>query len=87
MTYSTQLYMSPEQFKSRIYDYKVDIYSLGLIFFELLVPFTTDMERFKILTDIKENKYPKNFPHKFPDEFKNFEMANGQIAWLSGEPV
>ncbi|KAJ8923794.1 hypothetical protein NQ315_010376 [Exocentrus adspersus] len=65
----TQLYMSPEQFQSRIYDYKVDIYSLGLIFFELLVPFSTDMERIKTLTDVKKNKYPKDFSKKYPNEF------------------
>ncbi|XP_057656757.1 eukaryotic translation initiation factor 2-alpha kinase [Diorhabda carinulata] len=65
----TQLYMSPEQFRSRIYDYKVDIYSLGLIFFELLVPFSTEMERIKLLSDVKESIYPKGFAEKFPDEY------------------
>ncbi|CAH1964479.1 unnamed protein product [Acanthoscelides obtectus] len=64
----TQLYMSPEQFRSRIYDYKVDIYSLGLIFLELLIPFSTEMERVKKLTDAKENKYPSDFIEKFADE-------------------
>lgn len=65
----TQLYMSPEQFKSRVYDNKVDIYSLGLIFFELLVPFSTEMERIKKLTDVKKNNYPPDFPKKYPDEY------------------
>ncbi|XP_018578917.1 eukaryotic translation initiation factor 2-alpha kinase [Anoplophora glabripennis] len=65
----TQLYMSPEQFHSRIYDYKVDIYSLGLIFFELLVPFSTDMERIKKLSEVKENKYPKYFSKEYPNEY------------------
>ncbi|CAG9855228.1 unnamed protein product [Phyllotreta striolata] len=66
----TQLYMSPEQFYSRIYDYKVDIYSLGLIFFELLVPFQTEMERIKMLSDVKKNIYPQGFIEKFPDEYE-----------------
>ncbi|KAJ8949152.1 hypothetical protein NQ318_012900 [Aromia moschata] len=65
----TKFYMSPEQLESRIYDYKVDIYSLGLIFFELLFPFSTDMERSKTLTDVKNNKFPKNFSNKYPDEY------------------
>lgn len=66
----TQLYMSPEQFKSRTYDNKVDIYSLGLIFFELLVPFSTEMERIKRLTDVKKNNYPPDFSTKFSDEYQ-----------------
>ncbi len=39
----TELYMSPEQTERRPYDHKVDIYSLGLILFELLVPFSTQV--------------------------------------------
>lgn len=67
--------MSPEQFHSRIYDYKVDIYSLGLIFFELLVPFHTEMERNKMLSDVKKNIYPSGFTEKFPDEVTIFFLS------------
>ncbi|CAH0562470.1 unnamed protein product [Brassicogethes aeneus] len=66
----TQLYMSPEQLKNGNYDYKVDIYSLGLIFFELLVPFSTDMERFKILSQLRKGEFPSYFKDKFPNEYK-----------------
>lgn len=41
----TQLYMSPEQIEGKPYNYKVDIYSLGLILFELLWPLSTQMEQ------------------------------------------
>ncbi|XP_066247464.1 eukaryotic translation initiation factor 2-alpha kinase [Euwallacea similis] len=64
----TTLYMSPEQSKGCIYDYKVDIYSLGIILFELLVPFSTAMERFKTLTDVKSRKFPPGFAEKYPAE-------------------
>ncbi|XP_066152820.1 eukaryotic translation initiation factor 2-alpha kinase [Euwallacea fornicatus] len=64
----TTLYMSPEQSKGYIYDYKVDIYSLGIILFELLVPFSTAMERFKTLTDVKSRKFPEGFAEKYPAE-------------------
>lgn len=64
----TRLYMSPEQFRHKTYNYKVDIYSLGLIFFELLVPFSTDMERISTLTDLREKKYPPDFSKKYSKE-------------------
>lgn len=44
----TLLYMSPEQREGRGCDHKADIYALGVIFFELNYPFTTDSERFKV---------------------------------------
>ena len=53
--------MSPEQLQRRSYDHKVDIYSLGLILFELLVPFTTQMERVQILSALRKLKFPSHF--------------------------
>ena len=55
--------MSPEQVERRSYDHKVDIYSLGLILFELLVPFTTQMERVQILSSLRKLKFPPHFMH------------------------
>ena len=57
----TQLYMSPEQLERKAYDHKVDIYSLGLILFELLVPFTTQMERVQTLSALRKLKFPPHF--------------------------
>lgn len=71
--------MSPEQSKGRIYDYKVDIYSLGIILFELLVPFSTDMERIKTLTDIKAQKFPDGFAEKYPAEVSIMYLASEHI--------
>nr|XP_014430029.1 eukaryotic translation initiation factor 2-alpha kinase 3 isoform X2 [Pelodiscus sinensis] len=44
----TKLYMSPEQIYGNTYSHKVDIFSLGLILFELLYPFSTQMERVRL---------------------------------------
>jgi translation initiation factor 2-alpha kinase 3 len=64
----TQLYMSPEQFRRKPYDYKVDIYSLGIIFFELLVPFQTEMERHDVLFQVRKAKMPQYFKDSYPEE-------------------
>lgn len=57
----TQMYMSPEQLAKKPYDKKVDIYSLGLVFFELLVAFSTQSERLHVMTSLKKGKYPDSF--------------------------
>uniref|UniRef100_A0A8D1E3E2 Eukaryotic translation initiation factor 2-alpha kinase 3 n=2 Tax=Sus scrofa TaxID=9823 RepID=A0A8D1E3E2_PIG len=65
----TKLYMSPEQIHGNSYSHKVDIFSLGLILFELLYPFGTQMERVRILTDVRDLKFPPLFTQKYPREF------------------
>ena len=65
----TYIYASPEQLaSSQAYDNKTDIYSLGILLFELLWPFKTGMERIKTLTDIRNGKFPENFIEKWPLE-------------------
>lgn len=72
----TSLYMSPEQAKGSSYNYKVDIYSLGLIFFELLNYFHTETERYKMLHNIKNQKYPDDFVGEYKDEVRMCNIAN-----------
>ncbi|XP_020834728.1 eukaryotic translation initiation factor 2-alpha kinase 3 [Phascolarctos cinereus] len=65
----TKLYMSPEQIYGNTYSHKVDIFSLGLILFELLYPFSTQMERVKTLSDVRNLKFPPLFAQKYPQEY------------------
>lgn len=52
----TLLYSSPEQLNVNFYDYKSDIFSLGLIFYELLFPFRTSMEKKIRFNELKSGK-------------------------------
>ena len=45
----TRFYTSPEQEKNEAYGNKVDVYALGIIYFEMMFPFTTEMERSKVI--------------------------------------
>ncbi|XP_071827738.1 eukaryotic translation initiation factor 2-alpha kinase 3-like [Apostichopus japonicus] len=72
----TQLYMSPEQVKGHSYDHKVDIFSLGLILFELVYPFSTQMERVSVLSEVKRNQ-------KFPSTFFEEMLTEKEfVQWL-----
>ncbi|VVC94755.1 unnamed protein product [Leptidea sinapis] len=64
----THLYMSPEQLRGLPYSYKVDIYSLGLVLFELLHPFGTEAERVACLTRLRDGHYPPHFETSHPSE-------------------
>lgn len=64
----TSLYMSPEQLSGKAYCNRVDIFSLGVIFFELLIPFETEMERQEILLKARNRVFPKTFTKTFPEE-------------------
>ena len=52
----TSIYASPEQLSSTNYNEKTDIFSLGIIYFELLNNFTTTMEKIVAIKDLKNNK-------------------------------
>ncbi|GAA6213995.1 uncharacterized protein LOC108885818 [Lates japonicus] len=64
----TPSYMAPEQKSRSTYDRKVDIFALGLIYFELLWNLPTGNERKVIWDDARNQKLPKGFSHNFPYE-------------------
>lgn len=64
----TLTYSSPEQRSKGVYNEKTDIFSLGIIFFELYYPCATKMEKARVLADLRNRVLPKSFLQKYPAE-------------------
>lgn len=56
-----KLYMPPEYKNNNIYTSASDIYSLGIIIFEMLYITTTEMERINVINNLKKNIFPSSF--------------------------
>ncbi|TIA92337.1 hypothetical protein E3P99_00678 [Wallemia hederae] len=72
----TSLYIAPEIANSTgRYTEKVDIFSLGIIFFEMCNKFRTGMERVQVLHQMRQPKpkFPSTFPDSLADERKLIE--------------
>lgn len=57
--YGVSLYMPLD----KQYTTKSDVYSAGLVFFEILSDFKTEMERYKVMTQFKTQRHPVNIPY------------------------
>ncbi|NWI76539.1 E2AK2 kinase, partial [Dryoscopus gambensis] len=62
----TKSYMAPEQFGAK-YGKEVDIYALGLIWFEILSAFTCH-EKTKVWASVRKGELPEHFTNKFLSE-------------------
>ncbi|KAI7820898.1 kinase-like domain-containing protein [Kickxella alabastrina] len=68
----TVTYAAPEQLCEQLsgagYNEKADIYSLGIIFFELYYAFSTFMERIAVFKDLRRGVFPPEFLRMWPKE-------------------
>ncbi|NXW53288.1 E2AK1 kinase, partial [Eurystomus gularis] len=78
----TCLYASPEQLQGSHYDFKSDMYSMGVILLELFQPFGTEMERTEVLTHLRNGQIPHTFYKKWPVQAKYVKLLT---SWRSTE--
>lgn len=64
----TCTYASPEQLRNNVYDNKADIFSLGIILFELFCSFGTEMERVTNIKDLRQGSLSQEFCQMWPEE-------------------
>ncbi|XP_021335808.2 eukaryotic translation initiation factor 2-alpha kinase 1 isoform X1 [Danio rerio] len=62
----TFVYAAPEQLEGSRYDSKSDMYSIGVIAFELFQPFGTEMERVHTLGELRQGKIPNTLSTNWP---------------------
>ncbi|NWR73453.1 E2AK1 kinase, partial [Centropus unirufus] len=74
----TCLYASPEQLQGSHYDFKSDMYSMGVVLLELFQPFGTEMERTKVLTYLRNGQIPHTFYKKWPVQAKYVKLLTSQ---------
>ncbi|XP_039216289.1 eukaryotic translation initiation factor 2-alpha kinase 1 [Crotalus tigris] len=76
----TCLYASPEQLQGSHYDFKSDMYSLGVILFELFQPFGTEMERTEVLMGLRRGSLPLSFCGKWPIQAKYVKLLTSDTS-------
>ncbi|XP_076449098.1 eukaryotic translation initiation factor 2-alpha kinase 1-like [Babylonia areolata] len=74
----TETYAAPEQIKGTRYDNKCDMYSLGIILFEMCNRFTTDMERYKTINDVRQERMPEQFTKQWPKQEELVQKLTSQ---------
>ena len=63
----TKVYASPEQMAQNCYfDFRADIYSLGIIMIQLFYPMKTEMELIQTINNGKKHIYPKELTKDLP---------------------
>lgn len=65
-----QLLYRPPEVDDGIYTEKSDLYSVAVVYFELLYRFTTEFERVEVLTEIRKGNFPKKFTEEYSEHCK-----------------
>ncbi|XP_069066258.1 eukaryotic translation initiation factor 2-alpha kinase 1 isoform X2 [Pleurodeles waltl] len=76
----TSLYAAPEQLQGSRYDFKSDMYSVGMILLELFQPFGTEMERNEVLTALRNGHVPVAFNEQWPVQTKYVKLLTSTLS-------
>lgn len=74
----TSTYAAPEQLRSSVYNTKCDVYSLGMILFELFQRYSTEMERGKSLSDLRKGIIPDIMYRNWKVQTKYIELMTNE---------
>ncbi len=66
-------------FTHQVFTSQSDMFSLGLILFELYQPFRTEMERLSTLNDVRRGLVPPAFREKWPAQVRSVRLAFSSI--------
>ncbi|KAK7114045.1 hypothetical protein V1264_000172 [Littorina saxatilis] len=78
----TRTYAAPEQIKGTIYDSKCDMYSLGVILFEMCRLFRTDMERLKTIDGLRQGTLPEQFTAEWTHQAEAVSQLTHEVPAL-----
>ena len=87
LSVGTALYVAPELKSSAKGNYteKVDMYSVGIIFFEMCFPLPTNMERIQTLTQLRQKDHSLPAVFQQPDKQLQAEIIESLIQHKSSE--